>query len=170
MNKLLVLMTLITFLLFFSCECFKNKQDMKDLNVELEKAIFPKGEKASNDYFTGTALLTMLIQRDNNNNYTVADVKFEPGARTNWHTHPKGQNLLVTEGHGFYLEKGRPARALKKGDVVIIPENIEHWHGAAPNSHFTHIAITNYKGEENVTWLKPLTDEEYNDATKYQKH
>lgn len=154
-------MTLITFMLFLSCEHFKIKQDMKDLNVELEKAIFPKGEKASNDYFTGTVWLTMLIQRDNNNNYTVADVKFEPGARTNWHTHPSGQVLLVTEGKGFYQEKGKTARLLKKGDVVNIPADVEHWHGAAPDSYFTHIAITNYKENVNVVWLKPVTDNEY---------
>lgn len=127
--------------------------------------IFPQGNPVPKEYFTGTAFLTPFVAKDSNNEYVIASVAFEPGARTNWHTHPKGQNLLVTEGNGFYQQKGKPARALKKGDVVIIPENVEHWHGAAANSHFTHIAITNYKGEENVTWLQPVTDSEYNSVT-----
>ena len=86
---------------------------------------------------------------------------FEPGARSNWHTHPAGQTLLVTEGKGLYQEKGKPIRTLNKGDVILCDADIEHWHGASPESGMTHVAITNYKGDNNVTWLKPVTDEEY---------
>ncbi|MHC8948887.1 cupin domain-containing protein [Sphingobacterium hungaricum] len=85
----------------------------------------------------------------------------EPGARTNWHTHPKGQVLLVLEGEGWYQEKGKTAQAIKKGDVVNIPDNVEHWHGASADHGLVHVAISNYQGEENVTWLSPVTEEEY---------
>src|SRR3954469_4458417 len=96
--------------------------------------IFPKGNKLPADYFSGNAFLTPLVAHDKNNEFTVGSVSFEPGARTNWHTHPKGQVLIVTGGEGFYQEKGMPAQPLKKGSVVNIPENSEHWHGAAAHS------------------------------------
>jgi quercetin dioxygenase-like cupin family protein len=131
-----------------------------------ENNIFPNGEPGSKDYFTGSTMVTLLLSKDKNNGFSIGNVVFEPGARTNWHTHPKGQVLLVTEGHGFYQEKGKPARSLKKGDVVNIPENVEHWHGASPQNKLVHIAITNYKGDENVVWLKPVTDEEYAEVNK----
>lgn len=74
--------------------------------------------------------------------------------------------LIVTLAEGFYQEKGKPAQALQKGDVVNIPENVEHWHGASANRQFVHIALTNYKGEENVVGLQPVSDEEYNEVNK----
>ena len=75
---------------------------------------------------------------------------------------PKGQVLIVIEGRGFYQEKDRPAQNIKEGDVINIPENIEHWHGASATIKMVHIAITNYKDDVQVTWLQPVTDEEYN--------
>jgi len=129
-------------------------------------SIFPKGNKLPGSYFTGNAFLHPLLAKDKNNEFALGSVTFEPGARTHWHTHPKGQVLIVTEGNGFYQEKGKAAQALQKGDVVNIPENIEHWHGAAANSQFIHIAITNYKGDENVVWLQAVSDEEYNEVNK----
>ena len=110
--------------------------------------------------------MKLLLPRDKSNDFVIGNVTFEPGARTNWHTHPKGQVLIVTEGNGFYQEKGKSAQALKKGDVINVPENTEHWHGASPGSEFVHIAITNYKGEENVVWLNPVTDHEYSEVNK----
>src|SRR5947207_1677756 len=102
--------------------------------------IFPKGQPLPKEWFSGEAFLTPLVARDKNNEFTVGSVSFDRKARTNWHTHPKGQILLVTDGEGFYQEKGQPARQIKKGDVVTIPENVEHWHGASANSPMTHIA------------------------------
>ncbi|HXR84426.1 MAG TPA: cupin domain-containing protein [Hanamia sp.] len=131
-----------------------------------ENSIFPKGEPGSKDYFAGSTMVTLLLSKDKNNEFSIGNVVFEPGARTNWHTHPKGQVLLVTEGQGFYQEKGKPARPLKKGDVVNIPENVEHWHGASAQNKLVHIAITNYKRDENVVWLKPVTDKEYEEVNK----
>jgi 4-carboxymuconolactone decarboxylase len=70
------------------------------------------------------------------------------------------------EGEGFYQEKGKPKRIIKKGDVVNAPENVEHWHGASPTSKMVDIAITNYKGDEQATWLQPVSDEEYNSVSR----
>ena len=123
--------------------------------------IFPKGNPLPKEWFVGNAFITPLIAKDNNNDFSAGSVTFEPGARTNWHTHPKGQVLIVTEGNGFYQEKGKPARPIKKGDVVNIPENIEHWHGASSTSKMVHIAITNFKDNVQVTWLRPVSEEEY---------
>lgn len=124
-------------------------------------SLFAKGDKLPASYFTGEAYLTPLLARDKNNDFVMGSVSFEPGARTNWHTHPKGQVLIVTEGKGFYQQKGKPAQPIKKGDVINIPENVEHWHGAGAATKMTHIAITHYLGETNVVWLKPVSVDEY---------
>lgn len=129
--------------------------------LENQNSIFPKGEKTSPDYFTGTAWLNMLVPKDETGNYAVGNVLFEPGCRNNWHKHPAGQILLVTDGKGFYQEKGKRARPLTKGDVVVIPSNVEHWHGASKYYSLTHIVITNNSKQGAVEWLKPVTDEEY---------
>ncbi|MDB5226695.1 MAG: hypothetical protein JWN78_888 [Bacteroidota bacterium] len=132
------------------------------MNTENENAIFHKGEKAPADYFTGTAWVNILVPKDETGTYAVGDIVFEPGCRNNWHTHPAGQILLITDGQGFYQEKGKSARSLSKGDVVVIPSNTEHWHGATRDRNLTHIAITNSTAEGAVIWLAPVTDEEYN--------
>lgn len=141
----------------------KNEQKMSTTE---QTSIFPKGNPQPPEYFTGPAFLYPLLPRDKNNDFVVGSVTFEPGARTFWHTHPKGQVLIVIEGEGIYQEKGKPAQHLKRGDVVNIPENVEHWHGATAHSKFVHIAITNYKGEQNVVWLKPVSTDEYEAANK----
>jgi 4-carboxymuconolactone decarboxylase len=130
-------------------------------NSENGENIFPKGERTNPDYFTGIAWLNTLVAKDETGTYAVGCVSFEPGGKTNWHTHPAGQILLVTDGKGFYQEKGKPARVIAKGDVVVIPSVVEHWHGASNNNHMTHIAITNNINGVAVNWLSPVTDEEY---------
>jgi len=129
---------------------------------ETQNSIFPKGEKVSAEYFTGTAWLNILVPQDETGNYAIGNVIFEPGSRNNWHTHPAGQILLITDGKGYYQEKGKSARLLTKGDVVVIPSQVEHWHGAACDSSLTHIVITNNTKQGAVKWLAPVNDEEYN--------
>ncbi|MBK9730532.1 MAG: cupin domain-containing protein [Chitinophagaceae bacterium] len=131
-------------------------------NSENENAIFPKGEHAPTAYFTGTTWLNILVPKDETGSYTIGNVVFEAGSRNNWHTHPAGQILLIIEGNGYYQERGKPARSLVKGDVVVIPSNVEHWHGATNKSSLTHLAITNNSKDGGVKWLAPVTDEEYN--------
>ncbi len=138
----------------------KSESNMK------QEELFPKGEQLPKEWFSGQAFLTPLVAKDKNNEFSAGSITFEPGARTNWHTHPKGQVLIVTEGEGFYQEKGKPARPIKKGDVVNIPENVEHWHGASAKSKMVHIAITNFKEDIQVTWLKAVSEEEYKEVNE----
>ena len=98
---------------------------------ENQNAIFPKGEKAPADYFTGTVWVKMLVPNDGAFNCQIGNVIFEPGARNNWHTHPGGQILIATDGTGYYQEKGKPIQLLHKGDVVKILPGVVHWHGAS---------------------------------------
>ena len=129
--------------------------------LENQNRIFPKGEKVSADYFTGTAWLNILVPQDETNSYAIGNVIFEPGSRNYWHTHPAGQILLITDGKGYYQERSRPATLLTQGDVVVIPSHTEHWHGATQDSSFTHIVITNNTKQGAVEWLTPVTDKEY---------
>ncbi len=124
--------------------------------------IFPKGEKADAN-FTGDAWVQMLVSDAYNAfNTQVYDVTFAPKTRNYWHSHSGGQILLVTAGKGYYQEKGGPARLLKKGYVVEIKPNVIHWHGATPDSEFTHIGISTKIDAGAPTWYGPVTDEEYN--------
>ena len=132
------------------------------MNTTDQNAIFPIGQQGPVDYFNGTAWVNILVPKDQTGTYSVGNVVFEPGCRNNWHTHATGQILLVTDGKGFYQERGQPARPLAKGDVVVIPVEVEHWHGATRDSSFTHIVITNNSPEGPVKWLERVSDEEYN--------
>lgn len=140
--------------------------NIKTDNTMNTTEIFPQGEQLPNEWFTGNTFLNPLVTKDKNNDFSAGCVTFTPGARTNWHTHPKDQVLLVIEGKGLYQEKGKPAKSIKKGDVVNIPENVEHWHGATLDTKMIHIAITNFKDDIQVTWLRPVTDEEFILANK----
>ena len=126
-----------------------------------EGVIFPIGQKIDNPYFTGTVHLHRLVGGDPTYNCPIGNVTFEPGARNNWHRHPGGQILLVTGGRGFYQAEGEEARELHAGDVVTIPPHVRHWHGAAPDRCFSHLAITTNPQAGEPEWLEPVADEEY---------
>lgn len=122
--------------------------------------IFPRGglNEAYAEYFTGTSYLEMLSTEG----VFIGNVTFEPGCRNNWHIHRKGgQILLVTGGRGWYQEDGKPAQALKPGDVVNIPPDTKHWHGAARDSWFAHVAVEVPAEGRTNEWLEPVSDEEY---------
>ena len=124
--------------------------------------VFGQGEKNPyGEFFTGQTYLQRLSANDETWNSSIANVTFEPGARTNWHKHSGGQILLVLDGEERYQEKGKEVQVLHKGDVVRIPLNVEHWHGAAPNAWFTHISIETNLPNNQTTWLNPVTDSEY---------
>lgn len=91
-----------------------------------------------------------------------AYVTFEPGARSNWHTHPAGQRLVVTAGVGLVQEWGKPVVEIHPGDVVWCPPGIKHWHGASAKIAMTHLAVTGMKDGNNVEWMEPVTDAQYN--------
>ncbi|CAM3064124.1 cupin domain-containing protein [Paenibacillus sediminis] len=119
--------------------------------------IFPLGQKVE-QYFIGDAYLQMVFTDPTPLNTAIGNVTFAPSARNNWHSHYAGQVLLVTGGEGWYQEEGKPAQFLKTGDVVNIPPNVKHWHGATKDSWFVHLALTPGQTE----WLEPVDDEWYN--------
>ena len=128
-----------------------------------ELSVFPMGEKndAFAKYFVGQSYLNMLSLKQ----VTIGNVTFEPGCHNNWHIHHAksggGQILLVTAGRGYYQEWGKAVQELHPGDVVNIPANTKHWHGAAPDSWFSHLAVE-VPGEDTCNeWLEPVSDEEY---------
>ncbi len=130
--------------------------------AENQNAVFPKGDKAPADYFTGTAWIKMLVPNDSTFNTQIGNVVFEPGCRNNWHKHPGGQILICINGTGYYQEKGKPIQLLHKGDVVKIEPDVIHWHGASPDNEFTHIAVNPNTQKGVVEWMDRVTDEEYN--------
>jgi quercetin dioxygenase-like cupin family protein len=159
--------TILTGALLLMAGCGEQRSSDKEKTMtsiaenNTEETIFPRGERTPADTFTGTVYVQPLAPKNANNNFSVASVTFEPGARAFWHTHPAGQTILVTNGSGLYQEKGKAIRPLNKGDVVLCDPDIEHWHGASPESAMTHVVITNYKGDSQVNWLRPVTEEEY---------
>ena len=123
---------------------------------------FKQGEiNPYSKFFTGTTHLNMLVTKDTVWNSSIGNVTFDKGARTNWHKHSGGQILLVTAGEGRYQEKGKEIQILRKGDVVKIPPNAKHWHGAAPDQNFVHISIEPNLPDNQTTWLEPVSDKEY---------
>lgn len=131
-----------------------------------ETSIFSKGEIGKNtDDYTGTIWLNELSKPDSIFNFSITQAVYAPGSRLNWHIHPGGQILLITEGTGYYQEKGKPVRIVHKGDVIKCPPGVAHWHASAPNSSFAYIAITPTDKGKTI-WLQRVTDEEYN-SIKY---
>lgn len=131
------------------------------------KDVFPKGAKLSDtSNFTGEAWLAGFVSAADSMDCTVGNVTFAPGIRNNWHSHPGGQILLCTSGEGRYQEKGKPVQVLHPGDVVKIAPDVVHWHGAAPDSEFTHIAIGPQQSKGGAVWYAPVTDEEYTNNKK----
>jgi quercetin dioxygenase-like cupin family protein len=165
-KKALAKMILLITTVLAIAACNNNKSVTTMTTENKTASLFPKGEKLPAEWFSGNAFLQPLLPKDKNNDFAMGSVTFEPGARTHWHTHPRGQVLIVTEGEGIYQEKGKTEQIIRKGDVINISENVEHWHGATDHSGMVHIAITNYKGEQNVTWLAPVSDGDYQKANK----
>lgn len=125
-----------------------------------DASVFPKGEVSATDNHTGTVWLSELNAADSILNLSLAQATFAPGAKLDWHFHPAGQYLLVTEGSGYYQERGKAIKLVRKGDVVRCLPGVEHWHGASPGSGFAYIGVTpTQRGKTG--WLKRVTDEEY---------
>jgi len=122
--------------------------------------IFPIGQKFDSNNFNGTVWLNMLTSFGGA--CPIGNVTFEPGCRNSWHKHPGGQILLVTGGRGWCQEWGKPARELHPGDVVEIPADVKHWHGASKDSWFVHLAIEANAAAGPAEWLEPVSDEDYN--------
>ena len=129
-----------------------------------DSAIFPMGEENNGyaQYFVGTSYLNMISTQG----VVIGNVTFEPGCRNNWHIHKAekggGQMLVGVAGRGWYQEEGKPAVEILPGTVIHIPANVKHWHGAARDSWFAHLAFSVPGEEAQTLWLEPVNDEEYN--------
>lgn len=123
------------------------------------------GEQASvagpADWFTGRARIDPVWPADDHINASGGLVTFEPGARSAWHSHPAGQRLMVTAGVGLTQEWGKPVQTIRPGDVVWCPPGVKHWHGAAPDTAMTHLAVTGTVDGKNATWMEKVSDEQY---------
>ncbi|QCK15206.1 cupin domain-containing protein [Mangrovivirga cuniculi] len=162
MKKLIIV---FTFLLFFIVGCGKQNSETtneaEEENMDHSEPIFPKGEKGSSEYFTGNAYNYGLVSIDSVYTTLVGNVYFEPGARSNWHTHPGGQILIITDGEGYHQIEGEPIQVMKRGDVVKCPPNTKHWHGASPESSLQQMYIVPNTEKGIVNWMEPVTDEVY---------
>lgn len=131
----------------------------------LSQQVIPSGSqsalRAPGSYFTGNVRIDPQWPANNDINASGNFVTFEPGARTAWHTHPAGQHLVVTSGVGLTQQWGKPVQRIQAGDVVWCPPGLKHWHGATPNTAMTHLAVTGTAGEQNVTWMEKVSDEQY---------
>ncbi len=129
--------------------------------AQQKSGVFGIGEKntAYAKYFVGQSYLNMMTTE----RVVTANVTFEPGCRNNWHIHHKGgQILLVTSGRGYYQEWGKPAEELHAGDVVTIPPEVKHWHGAAKESWFAHVAIEVSADGASNEWCEVVDEDAYN--------
>lgn len=161
MKKITCLLLLLLAVVLGAC-IRKPVNKVETAQPAVSTSIFPKGSAIEGANFNGTAYLQRLMTDSETFDVVVSDVIFDPKARNSWHSHPGGQILIATAGKGYYQEKGKPIQVLHPGDVVAIPADVVHWHGAAPDSSFTHIAV-NTKVHLGVTqWYEPVTDEEYN--------
>lgn len=129
--------------------------------IRITRAGRQPARPAPGDHFTGAAKVDSGFQGSAPARISGARVMFEPGARTAWHTHPLGQTLIVTAGTGRVQRWGEPAEEIRQGDVVWIPPGQKHWHGAAPHSSMTHIAVTEQSGGKTVEWMEKVTDEQF---------
>ncbi len=120
----------------------------------------PSG-KGPEDWFTGTVRIDPLFNPFDADRVQGAQVTFEPGARTAWHTHPLGQTLIVVSGSGRAQRLGGPIEEIHPGDVVWFAPGEKHWHGAAPQTAMTHIALQEVQNGKVVDWMEKVTDAEY---------
>ncbi|MGB6120164.1 MAG: cupin domain-containing protein [Mesorhizobium sp.] len=120
--------------------------------------------KASADWFTGTVWQEPIVEAPEPARVRSALVTFEPGARTNWHTHPLGQTLYVVLGSGLAQVWGEAVQEIKAGDTVWIPPGEKHWHGASAGTRMAHVAIQEALNGSPVEWLEPVSDEQYRDG------
>lgn len=134
----------------------ENKNSSEDLDF-----IFPKGQKGPDKNFTGNAYNYGIVM-DSTLTTIVGNVYFEPGARSNWHTHPAGQILVITDGVGYHQIEGEPIQVIKKGDAVTCPPNTRHWHGASKDKALQQMYIVPNIEKGIVNWMEPVTDEQYN--------
>jgi 4-carboxymuconolactone decarboxylase len=169
------LSVLLFLTMFFGCEIALAQAPAQESKSEasqskLETITITRADSlptrtASEDNFTGTVRIETLFQAVSPAQASGSLVTFQPGARTAWHTHPLGQTLIVTAGVGLVQQWGQAAQEIRQGDVVHISPNQKHWHGAAPNSSMSHIAISEPVNGKSVDWLEQVSEVQYQEPT-----
>jgi quercetin dioxygenase-like cupin family protein len=139
------------------------------MTMEIKRAGTQPSLKAPPEHFTGTVRLDPLFQAVAPGRVAGACVTFEPCARSDWHTHPLGQILIVTAASGLHQRWGGPIEQIRPGDVVTVGPNEKHCHGAAPTTAMTHIAIQESLDGKNVEWLEKVTDEQYSSGSEARR-
>ena len=129
--------------------------------MDIKRAGTQPSARGPEEWFTGTVRIDPLFQANDPARTAGAAVTFEPGARTAWHTHPLGQTLIVTAGFGWVQKEGGPVEKIRPGDVVWFGPGEKHWHGAAPTTAMTHIAIQEALNGKVVDWMEKVTDAQY---------
>ena len=153
---------IVSSVIILSC----GNQNQEKINTDKQELteIFPKGEKGSRETFTGNAYPASLVESDSTYNTVVGNVYFEPGARSNWHSHPAGQILIITDGIGYHQIEGKPIEIIKKGSVIKCPPNVRHWHGASADVGLQQLYIVPNTEKGIVNWSEAVTDEVYKSA------
>ena len=134
--------------------------------MEIKRIDSQPTRKGPAEWFTGSVRIQPMFESPEPARARGANVTFEPGARTAWHTHPLGQTLIVTSGVGWAQREGGPIEEIRPGDVVWFSPNEKHWHGARPTTAMTHIAIQEALDGRVVDWMKLVTDKEYLSGTQ----
>lgn len=129
--------------------------------MQIRRAGSQPSAKGPAEYFTGTVRVDPMFPATAPSRVSGGHVTFEPGARSNWHTHPLGQTLIITSGLGWVQREGGPIEEVRPGDIVWIPPGLKHWHGASPTTAMTHIAIQEAVNGKSVDWLEKVSDEQY---------
>jgi quercetin dioxygenase-like cupin family protein len=152
---------LVRFVPFCRGNLWRAPRSLERINMEIKRVGSQPSSKGRSDWFTGTVRIDPLFDAPEPARVRGASVTFEPGARTAWHTHPLGQTLIVTAGCGWVQREGSPIEEIHPGDVVWFPPNEKHWHGAAPTTAMTHIAIQEQLDGKVAEWMEKVSDEQY---------
>jgi quercetin dioxygenase-like cupin family protein len=131
------------------------------MTMQIHRAGSRPSQAPSSDYFTGTVRFDPVVSGDDPSPVKALMVTFEPGARTNWHTHPAGQTLHIVSGLGLCAREGGPVEVLRPGDTVWFPAGERHWHGAAPDCAMCHLAIQQAVDGKTADWMEPVSDTDY---------
>ena len=129
--------------------------------MQIRRAGSQPSVKGPADYFSGTVRVDPMFPATAPSRVNASHVTFEPGSRSNWHTHPLGQTLVITSGFGWVQREGGPIEEVRPGDIIWFPPGLKHWHGATPATALTHIAIQEALDGKNVDWLEKVSDEQY---------
>jgi quercetin dioxygenase-like cupin family protein len=150
----------------FIAGAFAAPRKRENSEMEIKRSGSQPSGKGPAEYFTGTVRVDPLFNPPAPARVFGASVTFEPGARTAWHTHPLGQTLIVTAGCGRVQRWGGPIEEIRPGDVIWFSPGEKHWHGAAPTTAMTHIAIVEVLDGKSADWMEQVSDEQYGAPTK----